>query len=328
MNINIPDYDNALLKAVKARISSEIKPVFYLMDVLCIGKEAAYRRLRGEVSFTLKEIAILSRQLEISLDDIIGSENKKIIPFHLCMTDFESPSELDYKILQKYIDLIRLSEMDSVSQITVSTNVFPQQIYFYNKSLTKFFLFKWIYENNPIRAVAYHEVKIPEKIQQLFTDSYTAHMQFKTTYFIFDRQLCQYLSSDLEYFFRIGLIRKEDLGVILKETYLILDYMEKIATTGKYSNGNDVYIYVSQINFNKPCCNMKICEHTVSLIEICSLNGIASTDKKSYQKMDNWLQYRRQLSTLITKSGEIQRVDFFNEQRRILSSLSSQILSL
>ena len=35
------------------------------MDTLCIGREAIYRRLRGEVPFTLEEAALISRKLGV-----------------------------------------------------------------------------------------------------------------------------------------------------------------------------------------------------------------------------------------------------------------------
>lgn len=61
-----------LIEAIKKKIPSKGSIANLLMDILYIGKEAIYRRLRGEVPFTFAEAAIISRKLEISLDDIIG----------------------------------------------------------------------------------------------------------------------------------------------------------------------------------------------------------------------------------------------------------------
>ena len=75
------NYDRALLHAVKDRISSEINPVFIIMDILSIGKEAAYRRLRGEVSFTLREAAILANELGFSLNEVVNAFSDKIFNY-------------------------------------------------------------------------------------------------------------------------------------------------------------------------------------------------------------------------------------------------------
>ena len=53
---------NELITAMKARVPEKQNLAGYLADTLCMGKEAVYRRLRGEVSFTLEEVALISRR--------------------------------------------------------------------------------------------------------------------------------------------------------------------------------------------------------------------------------------------------------------------------
>jgi hypothetical protein len=64
---------NELIAAMKERIPRGINLANYLTDALCMGKEAVYRRLRGEVAFTFDEIAMISCKLGISIDQIIGN---------------------------------------------------------------------------------------------------------------------------------------------------------------------------------------------------------------------------------------------------------------
>ena len=54
---------NELIAAMKERIPRGINLANYLTDALCMGKEAVYRRLRGEVAFTFDEIAMISNNL-------------------------------------------------------------------------------------------------------------------------------------------------------------------------------------------------------------------------------------------------------------------------
>lgn len=61
-----------LIEAVRKKIPAKGNIANLLMNILFIGKEATYRRLRGEVSFTLTEAAIISKKLGISLDAVIG----------------------------------------------------------------------------------------------------------------------------------------------------------------------------------------------------------------------------------------------------------------
>ena len=72
---------NALLvNAIKKQIPKDDNLAKILMDYLCIGKEATYRRLRGEVPFTFAEAVIISRRFRISLDELINLQtNDKTI---------------------------------------------------------------------------------------------------------------------------------------------------------------------------------------------------------------------------------------------------------
>ena len=49
-----------LIKEMKERIPQGQNLANYLTDTLYMGKEAVYRRLRGEVAFTFDEIAVIS----------------------------------------------------------------------------------------------------------------------------------------------------------------------------------------------------------------------------------------------------------------------------
>ena len=54
------DPNTNLIEAMKEKLPLKGKLADMLMDTLYIGKEAVYRRLRGEVPFTLQEAALVS----------------------------------------------------------------------------------------------------------------------------------------------------------------------------------------------------------------------------------------------------------------------------
>ena len=62
---------NELITAMKERIPKGQNLANSLADILYMGKEAVYRRLRGEVAFTIDEVALLSKKLGISIDQYI-----------------------------------------------------------------------------------------------------------------------------------------------------------------------------------------------------------------------------------------------------------------
>ena len=59
---------NELINEMKERIAPKETLANFLTNTLCMGKEAVYRRLRGEVAFTFDEVAVISHKLGISID--------------------------------------------------------------------------------------------------------------------------------------------------------------------------------------------------------------------------------------------------------------------
>lgn len=315
------DYDKAFLEAVRARLSPDVSPVCFIMDVLSVGKEAAYRRLRGEVPLSLRESALLANELGISLNEVVKRHPDGVHNYHIYHMDFETPDEADYGVLQAYLDHLRRGSGDAFSQLAVTTNVFPQQLYLRYPAITRFSVFKWIHQSGKSPLKAYHEVRVADRLQQVLRDSRQAYLSLKTSYYLFDHQLCRSLAHGLRYFSSVGLLRAEDRENIRSEACKLLDYMERIATEGQYENGNPVHMYVSDLHFNKSFYNIRAGEYRLSLIKACVLNYLYSTDRNCYDKMNGWLHSRRRLSTLISLSAGPRRVAFFNGLRRQLDEL-------
>ena len=61
-----------LINEMRERIAPKETLANFLTNTLCMGKEAVYRRLRGEVAFTFDEVALISHKLGISIDQIVG----------------------------------------------------------------------------------------------------------------------------------------------------------------------------------------------------------------------------------------------------------------
>lgn len=104
---------NELIAAMKERIPRGINLANYLTDALCMGKEAVYRRLRGEVAFTFDEIAMISCKLGISIDQIIGNHQSNRVTFDLNLLHSPDPLESYYEIIERYLRIFNYVKMIS-----------------------------------------------------------------------------------------------------------------------------------------------------------------------------------------------------------------------
>ena len=87
-----------------------------------MGKEAIYRRLRGEVPFTFQEAAIISKELGISLDRIAGVSFSNNAMFDINVVDHGNPFETYYDFLNIRYSL-QCNSADTISEARTSGQV-------------------------------------------------------------------------------------------------------------------------------------------------------------------------------------------------------------
>ena len=98
---------DGLIRAMKDKMPGGNNLASALTEILCIGKEAVYRRLRGEVAFTFNEAAVISRELGISLDKIVGNSSPGSTVFDLNLPEMTDSLNNYYGILTRYLNFFR-----------------------------------------------------------------------------------------------------------------------------------------------------------------------------------------------------------------------------
>ena len=315
------ELNTGLVNAVKEKLPSKDNLANALMDILYIGKEAIYRRLRGEVPFTLAEAAVISRKLGISLDKMIGVSFRDNAVFDMNIVSSEKPFEAYYSILEKQVDLFRSVKEDETSEIGTSSNIIPQTLSLKYNMLSKFRLFKWMYQNENIKCKHFEEMEIPQKMVEKQKEYSDLVSHIHSVDYIWDNMIFSHLVNDIQYFCSIHLITDEDKDLLKEELFLLIDEMEELSARGKSKAGNDVKIYISNINFEATYSYLDTSSTQLSLIRIYSINSITTQDQEMFRGLKEWIQSLKKFSTLISESGEMQRIQFFKQQREIVSIL-------
>ena len=315
------ELNTGLVDAVREKLPSKDNLANALMDILYIGKEAIYRRLRGEVPFTLAEAAVISRKLGISLDKMIGVSFRDNAVFDMNIVSSEKPFEAYYSILEKQVDLFRSVKEDETSEIGTSSNIIPQTLSLKYNMLSKFRLFKWMYQNENIKCKHFEEMEIPQKMVEKQKEYSDLVSHIHSVDYIWDNMIFSHLVNDIQYFCSIHLITDEDKDMLKEELFLLIDEMEELSARGKSKAGNDVKIYISNINFEATYSYLDTSSTQLSLIRIYSINSITTQDQEMFRGLKEWIQSLKKFSTLISESGEMQRIQFFKQQREIISTL-------
>ena len=314
--------NTSLINAIKEKLPDGVNVANTLMDILYLGKEAIYRRLRGEVPFTLAEAATISQKLGVSIDRLIGTNFSGNSLFDLNLVHYKDPIETYYSIVNTYVDIFRNMRNDPESELGTASNIIPQTFYLKYEYLSKFRLFKWIYQHEKIDfSKCFEEMKMSDKLLQKQREFVSESQHIQSTCYIWDSSMFSDLVNDIKYFTSIRLISEENEHKLKEELLLLVDELEEIATKGKFTTGKDVQIYISHINFEATYSYIQTQYEHLSLIRIFSINSITSRDTEVFESLKDWIMSLKKFSTLITQSGEMQRIQFFVKQREIINSL-------
>ena len=144
---------------------------------------------------------------------------------------------------------------------------------------------------------------------------------FHSIDYIWDNTIFQHLINDIQYFYSIHLMSDEAKEEIKNELFLLADELEELATKGKTDDGGKVRIYVSHINFEATYSYVETNNIQLSLIRVYSINSLTPIDAGIFRSLKEWIQSLKKFSTLISESGEMQRIQFFKQQREIIDTL-------
>lgn len=320
--------DNQLLhdrfiEKVREKIPHKSKMSNALAEILMIEKEAVYRRLRREVPFTFNEVCKVANMLGISLDDITSISSEKSRPFQLKLAEYYDPKEIDYIMFEQAVHILDLMGKEPGSEGNYSGNQIPQMLYESYDVLTRFHVFYWKYQyDGAERMASFSEVKLSDRFLKISRANAEASRRIKTMSYIWDRSFLSNLVEDIRFFESIGLISEGDKQELKSEILTFIDDIEMLAARGEWEDtGNKVYFFISNLHFDTNYMCLESGNYHLSLINTFTLNSVASLDKSTYEKMKSWINSSKRVSTLISRSGEMQRILFFAKQREIVNSL-------
>lgn len=136
-----------LIASIKLAIPVNVKILYYLMNLLSLGREVVYRRLRGEVMFNMDELIKISNDLNISLDDIINYQKKDAgnVSFETRMIVSDSLENTFKRVAESYIELHRIARQSTNAKLIIAANMIPFQLFLEYKTLVKIPYYKWLY---------------------------------------------------------------------------------------------------------------------------------------------------------------------------------------
>ena len=320
--MNQYNLNESLIQTMRNCLPEGINLANILMETLNLGKEATYRRLRGEVPFTLAEAALITQKMRLSLDKLVGAQAHKNALINLNMVEYEFPADTHYNLVSSYIKVFASVTEDPTAELCTSSNILPQTLYLKYDALARFRMFKWMYQHEKTHfSKRFEDLVLPEKLLDKLKEFVAYAQLFHHTSHVWDREMIPHLVNDINYFASLNLISEETVRLLKEEVLYLLDDLEHIAAQGAYKNGNEVLIYLSNINFEATYSYVETSSFHLSMIRVFAINSLTSDDDNLFVRLKAWIQSLKKFSTLISRSGDIERVQFFSKQREIVRGL-------
>lgn len=321
---NVRTLSDELINIIRARTPGKEKAGHFLTDILPIGKEAAYRRLRGEIAFTLEEAATICKKLNISLDLLMGIRQENIYAFHLNITSGDP-------IQNYYESLLNINR--SMSYITDGSDVclyrahrtLPQEFLYNYKFLSRVYTYILYYQLSPDSITpqpvkSFAELHIPEELVQAQQQA-TSNIQGYNSSLILDKRIFIDYIEIVNYFHMLGLITRADIDKIKGELMLVIDDMERCAVTGLSLEGKKMDIYLSHISFDCSYSFMESPGFSVSSLGVFCVNYLAGQNAKVNGIQKDWIKSLMRFSSGISVSDELKRREFFRTQRDYVETM-------
>jgi len=320
---NLNNLRSIITSKILSNIPPRVKPIDYLMETLDISRESVYRRIRGDISFTLEEIAKLSIELGFSIDELIMKDMPSRVFFNLHTTASQNPSDIFISIYQRYFsNTFDLSYVKDAESIMVLNHIPPEFIIFFN-NLYKFLYYRWMHQHQEASLkYCYSDITMPDELVSLQHKAVDNLKLIKNNTLIVDSNVFLNLIREIQYYYKRRLINETEFLALKNDLIGLVNKMEGIAQTGYYNHNAKFNFYLSSLNIDSSSRFMKFDEQMRSMFFVNSIEPVVVMNPNLCTMHKKWLDSMRKYATLITQSNEILQVKYFNKQRNYIEEIS------
>lgn len=317
------DLNESFLNALKEKFPKQPALISAVEDILKIERESAYRRVRGTVQFSIREMGVLAQHLNISLDNLLVDDDTNVIHINILRPRLESSLETRSKRVQTYLEKIKNIENSPNSEMGVAYSHVPMEFYSLYQNLFKFIYFRWgNYYVGPERYRDYAKWKLPEDICKYHSNILCMYSNIKKFIYIWDKSIIWDLVKDLKYFASARMIEEEDVVKIKSDIHCMLNDLERlIAVGGPESNSEKIEFYISHAKIGITYSYLWSEEYIASYITTLVIQSTINENKATCENVRQWIKSMKRVSTLISGTGDKERFLFFKEQHQIIDNI-------
>lgn len=315
-----------IIQKITNSIPRHVKLAEFLMDKLGLCKESAYRRIRGDVAFTIEQIMNLSLELGFSLDELAAQKNNDYILYRQKSLKSYEPKEAFITMLETFYKSISRQSKAKDSYTIIAMNRIPDIFTVSFENLFRFCYYKWVHQINDTSVNhSFSEIVLPPEIIGLREKILPYIGHHKNITFILDPNTFYNTLSDIQYYRSRELINDEELLLLKKELKNIRDGMEILIKKGTWQ-GDHSYTYsysyyLSSIPIENNSCYVWYDNHAESHYWFNSVISFYSNTKLATDLHKIWLESMKKYAVLITKSNEQVQAAYLRKHSELLETM-------
>jgi ribosomal protein S15P/S13E len=313
-----------IFEEIQSRFAKKTEAIDALCDLLQVGKDAVYRRFRGDSILTPQEIEVLTQKFNISLDAFIFQKSDNSMWSYQPFTSEKRSFEAYFEGL--YRDTANLTRLPDVHIYYASSEI---SIFYYTffPEIFTFKLYTWgrdIWNFDYLKNRKFNFDIVPLPVWQKAEQALKIYFQLPSTE-MWTIDLLGMTLSQIEYYFNSGAFENpNDALVLCKKLQELTEHFERMAQTGKKflvnspPTGMDFNLYHNEIFPSGTTVYIESAAaplaYTSYLLPnvIRTRDAIVCADTKTW--IDNILSKSNPLSTVNEKS---RRYYFDRVKRRI-----------
>ena len=307
----------SFLEKIRYLLPPSMSYVDALAEVLQLSTDSIYRRIRGETSMTIDELAKVCRHYRLSFDSLIDCDSAAVTFNHSQVAPGITSFKNDYlrSILE---ELILLSKADNTNIIYIADDIpifhlfaFPElasfKMYYWMKSVLNVPEYqnqKYSFENCDGEIV-----EIGKKMMDVYATVPSIEIWTEFT--------VNSLRKQIEYYSEAGFFENSsDAALICDQAAELILYVNSLADRSTKLPGHgsrNFTMYYSEIEIGNNCILVNVNNMSRVYLTYNTFNKISTANQKFCDETKTWINYLISKSNLISGVSEKQRLQFVNK---------------
>jgi len=322
-----------LFHEIKKTLPDKNALPYQVSDLLGVGLDAAYRRIRGEKPISFEEAIILCQNFQISMETltnvVIGESFIRCRYSPLNLEDINNYLNL----FQAISDNIEHAKLAPDCEILLSALTIPPFNILSYKDLNFFIIFSWsksVYDFADSFEVFANKFDSLETFEKCCAKIVRNYLSVPSTD-IWTNNTTDSILKLINYHYEMRHFKEKKTPLFLCEQMLdLMNTLQKWSEKGKKGKQETPFnFFISETDIGNTYILLKNSKRTSCMVKLYTINALIISDERFCQETESWLRNTARRATLISGASEVVRFQFFDAQflkiRRLMEKIQSGI---